>query len=358
MAPPSLALRAGLFLLFGGAWALLPGGARADVTHTVARGHTIEAIAHRYHVTVKAIVDQNHIKDPKHLKVGETLVIPGVTKPEPTGHGTVAAALPGGKGDKAGGKERPQKPINYASRPKTPDVIHATRLATSEDFQIRVKDRRGRVPPTAIKSFQHMLRATNNQEHEIEPRLVALAGIVSNHFGGRKIEVISGFRPYKTTQYTKHSNHNIGHAMDFRVVGVPNEVLRDYCRTLKNTGCGYYPNSTFVHMDARASSAYWIDYSHPGEAPRYGGPGGSEADEGTSDVGDEVHTPIEGVVDGGAASEGASPSDAGAPVAPQAATPTLAPTAAPTPAPAPTPTTAPTPTPSAAPAPSTRPAVP
>ena len=50
----------------------------ADVQHVVARGHTIEAIAHRYHVTVKAIVDANHLKDARHLKIGETLTIPGV----------------------------------------------------------------------------------------------------------------------------------------------------------------------------------------------------------------------------------------------------------------------------------------
>src|SRR5579864_3370141 len=52
--------------------------ARADVTHVVQRGHTIEAIAHRYHVTEKAILDANHLKDAKHLKPGQTLVIPGV----------------------------------------------------------------------------------------------------------------------------------------------------------------------------------------------------------------------------------------------------------------------------------------
>src|SRR5579862_9600983 len=56
--------------------------ARADVTHVVTRGHTIEAIAHRYHVTVKAIVDANHLADPKHLKPGQVLVIPGVDKPK------------------------------------------------------------------------------------------------------------------------------------------------------------------------------------------------------------------------------------------------------------------------------------
>jgi hypothetical protein len=85
-----------------------------------------------------------------------------------------------------------------------------------------------------------------------------------------------------------HSNHNVGKAIDFRVAGVPNEVLRDYCRTLKNVGVGYYPNSTFVHLDARATPTFWIDYSRPGEPPRYNSPN-VDADEGTSDVTEEPH---------------------------------------------------------------------
>jgi hypothetical protein len=32
---------------------------------------------------------------------------------------------------------------------------------------------------------------------------------------------------------------------------------------------GYYPNSTFVHVDVRAASAYWVDRSGPGEKPNY-----------------------------------------------------------------------------------------
>ena len=76
--------------------------------------------------------------------------------------------------------------------------------------------------------------------------------------------------------------------MDFRVIGVPNEVVRDYCRSLRNVGCGYYPNSTFVHMDVRETSSFWIDYSRPGEPPRYNAPN-LDADEGTSDVGEEAH---------------------------------------------------------------------
>ena len=78
---------------------------------------------------------------------------------------------------------------------------------------------------------------------------------------------MSGFRPFTPTQFNPHSNHMHGKAIDFRVAGVPNEALRDFCRTLKNVGCGYYPNSVFVHMDVRDQSAFWIDYSKPGEAP-------------------------------------------------------------------------------------------
>src|SRR4051794_3260749 len=107
--------------------------ALGDVQHVVARGHTVDAIAHRYHVTVKSILDANHMKDANHLKVGETLTIPGVTPPSASGNGNG-----GGANGKKGKDGKPLKPVVYAMRAKTPGVIHATRLATSEDFTIKV----------------------------------------------------------------------------------------------------------------------------------------------------------------------------------------------------------------------------
>ena len=94
---------------------------------------------------------------------------------------------------------------------------------------------------------------------------------------------MSGYRAYSPTQYTPHSNHNYGKALDFRVRGVKNETLRDFCRTLRAAGCGYYPNSSFVHLDVRDAKAYWVDSSRPGEPPKYD-KAGVEADEGASDV--------------------------------------------------------------------------
>jgi uncharacterized protein YcbK (DUF882 family) len=253
-----------------------------DVQHVVQRGHTIEAIAHRYHVSAKAIVDANHLKDPAHLKLGEVLTIPGVDSPK-------RKADKPEKGDKdKAGHDKPAHPTTTAALMPAPeprghfesDVVHAERLG--EEFRIRVKDAHGHIPPNALAAFERMMRQ-GNATHPMDPRLVALVAIVSSHFGGKKIEVVSGYRAYTPTQYTPHSNHNLGRALDFRVRGVSNEALRDFCRTLRSAGCGYYPNSSFVHLDVRETKAYWVDWSHPGEPPKYDKPDAG-ADEGTSDV--------------------------------------------------------------------------
>ena len=270
--------------LAASAWVLAslfaPRLARADVSHVVARGHTLEAIAARYHVTVKAIADANHLTPRSTLHPGDTLTIPGVAPAGKGGKPTGKTARVDAKGKSPQGKT---KPPTYALKPRTPNVLHVVRIATTESFTIRVVDSRGRMPKDTPKTFERMMRSAGGLAHTIDAKLISLLGKVSNHFGSRPIQVISGFRPYSPTQHTSHSNHNIGRAIDFRVVGVPNEVVRDYLRSLKNVGVGYYPNSSFVHLDVREASAYWIDYSRPGEPPRYNSPN-SGADEGTSDV--------------------------------------------------------------------------
>ncbi len=81
-----------------------------------------------------------------------------------------------------------------------------------------------------------------------------------------KILIVSGYRPASTGSY-----HASARALDFRLEGVKNEELVAFCKTLDDTGCGYYPNSSFVHMDVREGAGHvsWIDTSGPGETPRY-----------------------------------------------------------------------------------------
>jgi hypothetical protein len=81
------------------------------------------------------------------------------------------------------------------------------------------------------------------------------------------VALISGYRPRSAASY-----HSTGRALDFRIDGVTNEALVAFCKTLPDTGCGYYPNSLFVHMDVRdpgTGHVSWIDVSRPGEAPKY-----------------------------------------------------------------------------------------
>lgn len=254
---------------------LVSSWAGARTTHVVRHGQTLGGIALEYRTTVRELVAANPRLKSRPLRAGQSIVVPGHDDGE-TKHGkTAGTSKPGA-----------EKGSRWSSKPKHPGVVHLSRLATTEDAIVTVRDRGGRVPKAAHPVFARMLRAKNGATHAIDPRLIALVGIVSDHFGGRRLEVISGYRPYTPKQHTAHSNHNIGHAMDFRVIGVPNEVVRDFCRTLRNVGVGYYPNSVFVHLDARHDAAFWVDYSRPGEPPRYG-EGGVDPDEGASDVSED-----------------------------------------------------------------------
>jgi Bacterial protein of unknown function (DUF882) len=105
----------------------------------------------------------------------------------------------------------------------------------------------------------------------VDPRLLERLAIVAEHFGKKgkttHVQLISGYRPTSAGSY-----HSTARALDFRIEGAKNEDVVAFCKTLPDTGCGYYPNSLFVHMDVRdhgAGHVSWIDASGPGESPRY-----------------------------------------------------------------------------------------
>jgi uncharacterized protein YcbK (DUF882 family) len=267
--------------------ALAPSAAAAEAEHVVARGHTLGKIARRYHTTVDALREVNGLKPGELLRPGQRLIIPERGKEAEATRRAAAlrkdterqkASAGREKGDKAdkadkatsrrakGPADGKPKEKSYARRPKRPGFVHLIR--GTEELEIQLLTRSGRLDPKALPKLTRLLRSPAGAI-PIDPRLATLIGMVSNHFGGRTIRVVSGYRPYSPTQYTPHSNHNVGRALDFSIPGVPNTVVRDFCRTFRNAGVGYYPNSTFVHLDARSGKVYWVDYSRPGEAPRY-----------------------------------------------------------------------------------------
>lgn len=140
-----------------------------------------------------------------------------------------------------------------------------------ETLQLRLRDEKGRPLRGVQKRFDHFLRCHHtNVQHAMNPRLVRLLYQVGRHYPGRRIEVVSGYR-HPSVAKNPRSPHMQGLACDFRVAGIRNQDLRDYVRrSFEKVGVGYYPNSSFVHMDVRKDhSAFWIDYSGPGERASY-----------------------------------------------------------------------------------------
>lgn len=287
-------------LLAGAAAALLSVYAEAgDVVHVVSRGQVLVHIAKRYRTTVEAIRSANGLRPGQLLKPGQELVIPEkgkeaeaakkaaarrASKESASKKGASAKeSAAAGKGKKKG-EARPAKPMPLVMKPKRPGFVKMVR--GSERLETQLLTKHGRLVPSALPKLGKMMRhAQSGAKIAIDPRLATLIGMVSDHFGGRTIHITSGFRPYSPTQYTKDSKHNLGRAIDFSIEGVPNTKLRDFCRTFRNAGVGYYPNSSFVHLDVRTTKAFWIDYSRPGEAPRYDSPvAQASADESTADV--------------------------------------------------------------------------
>jgi uncharacterized protein YcbK (DUF882 family) len=156
-------------------------------------------------------------------------------------------------------------------RPAPPANVVLYHLNSKETMTLRPRDAQGRPPKAFQKRFDRFLRCHHTQKlHAMNPRLVRLLYQTGHHWPGRRVEVISGYR-HPSVAKNPHSPHMQGLACDIHVVGVANTELRDYLRkTFQKVGVGYYPNSSFVHLDVRKDrSAFWIDYSGPGERAVY-----------------------------------------------------------------------------------------
>ncbi|HEX4335026.1 MAG TPA: DUF882 domain-containing protein [Polyangiaceae bacterium] len=173
-------------------------------------------------------------------------------------------------GKKHKGRLVRQTPLNASWRPYKREPWRRGYVSVAghgKSWSGYLVDKNGAVPPAARRELSEALASwRTGREMLIDDRLLALVADVSDEFGGRPIRVVSG---YRETSYAPGSKHKVGQAFDFSVPGVPNEVLRDFLRTLPDVGVGFYPNSTHVHLDVREKPCYWVDYSTPGAHPMY-----------------------------------------------------------------------------------------
>jgi uncharacterized protein YcbK (DUF882 family) len=152
-----------------------------------------------------------------------------------------------------------------------PDVANARRdhrllwiraVHGGAELRLHPFDRHGLVSRSAAFRLRRIFRsARTGQARSMNGRLIRVLVQIQRHFGGRRIDLVSGYR-VPEEGHELESFHHLGRAADIRIPGVSTRDLHDYCRTLGNVGCGYYPNSTFVHVDTRARPGLWVDLGH------------------------------------------------------------------------------------------------
>lgn len=184
------------------------------------------------------------------------------------------------------GKEKATARASKACSKAPVEVIRGPEL---EKFQLTRCD--GSIAPLAIERLSVLVRPGSAARptvaaselakkkgaeiahgiRRVDERLAYRLQSIVDHFtkpgATAKLVVVSGYRPTSIG-----SMHATGRAIDFRLEGVKNEEVISFCKTLNDTGCGFYPNSSFVHVDVRepgAGHVAWIDASGPGETPRY-----------------------------------------------------------------------------------------
>jgi len=145
--------------------------------------------------------------------------------------------------------------------PRPSGNLHLWRLVDGDQLKINIYNPDGSYNVDAVMAATHLLRCKRtNSEKPVDPRLLTILSHVYDHFGERRIEIVSGFRnQQRTTSY-----HYKASASDIRVAGVKPATVRAFVETLDagGMGIGLYPRSQFVHVDVRPPPSYrWIDWS-------------------------------------------------------------------------------------------------
>jgi uncharacterized protein YcbK (DUF882 family)/LysM repeat protein len=299
--------------------------ARADREHVVRNGQTLGSVAKRYGVAVSQLAAANGMSHATKLRLGQVLKVPSAGTVYVRPGDTLAelasahqvdlaelakcnrlqprAALRVGQRLRLPGYDSEGEVADGVKRwgaPKNPGLLTLFRVWSKETRRIRLFDTRGRVRGDAVRQMRALLRPRLHERRRKDPhtRLLRLLTQVSDHFGGRPLHIISGFRlPGGNTRDT--SRHVAGEAVDFRIPGVPLTELRDYCQRFDHVGVGYYPRTQFVHLDVRRKSATWVDWSGAGEAatrtpPSTSAPAGNTGDDEEADEADEPSSEDEG----------------------------------------------------------------
>ncbi len=143
---------------------------------------------------------------------------------------------------------------------------------SGEDLTVTFK-RNGRYDEDALKKLNHYLRDWRTQGQTVMDRHLfdILWEVYRDVDAKQPIQIISSYRSPATNAMlrrrssgvARHSQHMLGHAMDFFIPGVPLEEIRFAGLRLQRGGVGFYPTSgsPFVHLDT-GSIRHWPRMTH------------------------------------------------------------------------------------------------
>jgi uncharacterized protein YcbK (DUF882 family) len=162
-------------------------------------------------------------------------------------------------------KARWQRTLRARIGKKPPALINVHNLWTHEFVAVEADSRApSPVPQTVVNRF---LRCHFTNHHiDIDGRLFGVLIKAATKFRVARVDIVSGFRAPKYNlilrkkgrRVARQSEHTLGHAVDFRLPGVTTERLRNWARTLRLGGVGYYRNDKFVHVDI-GPVRYWAE---------------------------------------------------------------------------------------------------
>jgi uncharacterized protein YcbK (DUF882 family) len=138
-------------------------------------------------------------------------------------------------------------------------------LHTGELLTITYK-REGRYDDEALKKIDWELRDwRRNEAVRIDPKVLDAVWELYREVGATEpIEIICGYRaPATNAMLRRRSNgvarfsqHTLGKAIDLHIPGVSLAKQREAAIRLQRGGVGYYPSSTFIHVDV-GSIRHW-----------------------------------------------------------------------------------------------------
>jgi uncharacterized protein YcbK (DUF882 family) len=138
---------------------------------------------------------------------------------------------------------------------------------TGESITVTFK-RDGRYDEAALKKLDWFMRDWRKErDTHMDPHLFDLLWQVYREVGATQpIDIICGYRApgtnamlrARSSGVAQHSQHILGHAIDFYIPGVSLEKIREVGLKLQRGGVGFYPTSgsPFVHLDT-GSIRHW-----------------------------------------------------------------------------------------------------